>query len=303
MLSPPHHLRLVGWAGIHTNYQITQGPLRRPPSSNQSNSIRFRLWFPNWCWHSHCLTLYIERVNSFFVACFCGVDDREVLMTKVWGNKNLTAILLNFQIRVNQNRFLDSAKWARKRKQIMKIITFGPKIAERKIWIFFIILIYTYIPKNQFTHFVKMLLERWCYLKTVSSVKELYPWVGCDSSISDLVNHSFIIINFDYWSFSAQHRWEQIVQLNMINTIKIWHKSNLLSCQILSGTLTYFNGVFLNVRRMPMNREIFTRFITKFDNSLNLLVHIFWNFTKFITKLVTKFGASLERRICGQIWH
>ena len=134
MLGPPHHLRLVGWAGIHTNYQITQGPLRRPPSSNQSNSIRFRLWFPNWCWHSHCLTLYIERVNSFFVACFCGVDDREVLMTKVWGNKNLTTILLNFQIRVNQNRFLDSAKWARKRKQIMKIITFGPKIAERKIW-------------------------------------------------------------------------------------------------------------------------------------------------------------------------
>ena len=132
--SSPHHLRLVGWAGIHTNYQITQGPLRRPPSSNQSNSIRFRLWFPNWCWHSHCLTLYIERVNSFFVACFCGVDDREVLMTKVWGNKNLTAILLNFQIRVNQNRFLDSANWARKRKQIMKIITFGPKIAERKIW-------------------------------------------------------------------------------------------------------------------------------------------------------------------------
>ena len=109
VLGPPHHLRLVGWAGIHTNYQITQGPLRRPPSSNQSNSIRFRLWFPNWCWHSHCLTLYIERVNSFFVACFCGVDDREVLMTKVWGNKNLTAILLNFQIRVNQNRFLDSA--------------------------------------------------------------------------------------------------------------------------------------------------------------------------------------------------
>ena len=134
MLGPPHHLRLVGWAGIHTNYQITQGPLRRPPSSNQSNSIRFRLWFPNWCWHSHCLTLYIERVNSFFVACFCGVDDREVLMTKVWGNKNLTAILLNFQIRVNQNRFLDSANWARKQKQIMKIITFGPKIAERKIW-------------------------------------------------------------------------------------------------------------------------------------------------------------------------
>ena len=56
--SSPHHLRLVGWAGIHTNYQITQGPLRRPPSSNQSNSIRFRLWFPNWCWHSHCLTLH-----------------------------------------------------------------------------------------------------------------------------------------------------------------------------------------------------------------------------------------------------
>ena len=43
VLSPPHHLRLVGWAGIHTNYQITQGPLRRPPSSNQSNSIRFGL--------------------------------------------------------------------------------------------------------------------------------------------------------------------------------------------------------------------------------------------------------------------
>ena len=148
-------------------------------------------------------------MHSFFVACFCGVDDREVLMTKVWGNKNLTTILLNFQIRVNQNRFLDSANWAQKQKQIMKIITIGQKLLSAKFEKNISSLIYTYIPKNQFTHFVKMLLERWCYLKTVSSVKELYPWVGCDSSISDLVNHSFIIINFDYWSFTAQHRWEQ----------------------------------------------------------------------------------------------
>ena len=165
-------------------------------------------------------------------------------------------------------------------------------------------LIYTYIPKNQFTHFVKMLLERWCYLKTVSSVKELYPWVGCDSSISDLVNHSFIIINSDYWSFSAQHRWEQIVQLKMINTIKIWHKSNLLSCQILSGTLTYFNGVFLNVRRMPMNRKFFTRFITKFDNSLNLLFTYFGNSRNSSPNWSLNLAHHyIERRICGQIWH
>ena len=57
----------------------------------------------------------------------------------------------------------------------MKIITIGQKLLSAKFEKNISSLIYTYIPKYQFRHFVKMLLERWCYLKTVSSVKELYP--------------------------------------------------------------------------------------------------------------------------------